>query len=119
MRYIRYAFLLVLALVLITIAFANREMVTLRRLPDEFARFWDFGRVVTLPLFIVIFAAIVAGVVLGFVWEWLRAHTVRAEASRQRRERDRLAREVDRLKGTPADKSDVVLQILDGSPAAR
>jgi putative membrane protein len=119
MRYIRYAFLLVLAVVLVTIAFANRDPVTLRLLPDDLERFWPVGRVLTLPLFIVIFAALAAGVVLGFVWEWLRAHATRAEASRQRREKDRLQREVARIKGSPADKSDEVLQILDGSRGAR
>lgn len=113
MRYIRYIFLVILALVLVIIAFANREPVTLRLLPDEFARFLPWGRVVELPLFIVIFGAIVVGVAIGFFWEWLREHKYRAAASRRGREAAKLKREVSRIKGTDADKGDEVLALLD------
>ena len=112
MRYIRYAFLLALGLILVTIAFANRELVTLRLMPDDLDRFWPVGRVVTMPLFLVIFGAIVLGVALGFVWEWLREHHIRAEAGRDRREKDQLRREVDRLKGG-AEGPDEILRLLD------
>lgn len=118
MRYIRYAFLLALGLVLVTIAFANREMVTLRLLPDGLDRFWPWGRAVTLPLFLVIFGAIIAGVALGFVWEWMREYRIRADAGRVRREKDQLKREVDRLKGG-AEGPDEILRLLENGGAGR
>lgn len=118
MKYIRYAFLAALALVLVIIAFANREPVTLRLLPDEFAGLLPWGRVIELPLFLVIFGAIVAGAAIGFVWEWLREHRYRAAADRRGREAARLKREVAKIKGTPADKGDEVLALLD-KPAPR
>ena len=114
MRYIRYAFLLILALVLLIVAFANRQMVTLKLLPDELDRFWSVGRVIELPLFIVILTAIVAGVVLGFVWEWLREHKYRAAAHHNRREAIKAPREVERVRGTSRDQGDEVLKLLDG-----
>jgi uncharacterized integral membrane protein len=118
MRYIRYGFLLALGLILVTLAFANREPVTLRLLPDDLERFWSWGRVVTLPLFLVIFGAIIAGVALGFVWEWMREYRIRADAGRVRREKDALRREVDRLKGSP-DGPDEILRLLEKSGAGR
>jgi uncharacterized integral membrane protein len=119
MRYIRYGFLIVLALVLITVAFANREPVSLRLMPDELDGLWTAGRVLTVPLFVVIFGSIIAGVALGFVWEWLREARLRSDATRTRREKDRLAREVDRLKGAGAEGTDEILKLLESSAARR
>lgn len=118
MRYLRFAFLLALALVLVTVAFANRDPVTLRLLPEDVARHVPWGWSISLPLFLVIFAAIVFGVALGFVWEWLREHHLRAEAARDRREKERLRSEVDRLRGTAAESDDDILRLLD-APARR
>jgi uncharacterized integral membrane protein len=115
MKYIRYAFLVVLALVLVIIAFANRDPVTLRVMPDELAGLMPWGREIEMPLFIVIFGAIVAGVAIGFVWEWLREYKYRAAADRRGREAAQLKREVAKIKGTDADKGDEVLALLDNA----
>ncbi len=113
MRYIRYAFLAALAVVLITVALANRGVVTLHLLPVAVSDFAGISGAITLPLFIIIFAGIIAGILIGFVWEWLREHRLRVEGAASKRDRDRLAREVDRLKGPGAEKGDDVLALLD------
>ncbi len=113
MRYIRYAFLAALGAVLITVAVANRATVTLHLLPQDLSGFLGFSWSVELPLFIVIFGAIIGGILIGFVWEWLREYRQRAEAARARRERDRLAREVEQLRGPSPDKGDDVLALID------
>lgn len=113
MRYIRYAFLAALAAVLVTVALANRAPVTLHLLPEGLTGFLGFSWAVELPLFIVIFGAIIAGILIGFVWEWLREHRQRAEARAARRERDRLAREVERLGGPSPERGDDVLALIE------
>ena len=113
MRYIRYAFLAAVAVVLITVALANRGAVTLHLLPEAVSGFLGFSWKITLPLFIIIFLGIIAGVLIGFVWEWFREHAQRAEAAGAKRDRDRLAREVERLKGPGTQKGDDVLALLD------
>ncbi len=113
MRYIRYLFLATLAVVLITVALANREAVTLNLLPQELAGFLGYSWSMTLPLFVVIFASVIAGVLIGFVWEWLREHKIRAEGARHRKERDRLAREVKTLREPKARTGDDVLALID------
>lgn len=115
MRYIRYAILLAIAVILITVALANRAAVSLYLLPDGLAQLVRYpadSNSVTLPLFVVIFASIVAGLLLGFVWEWLREHKHRAEAVHQRREKERLAREVAKIK-TDTRQGDDVLALLE------
>ncbi|MDU8942800.1 lipopolysaccharide assembly protein LapA domain-containing protein [Ovoidimarina sediminis] len=113
MRYIRYLFLATVGLILLIVALANRGPVTLTVLPEELAAFAGWNAQVTLPIFAVILASIVVGLLIGFVWEWMREYKHRAAASHHRRERERLEKEVDRLK-TPADGSgDDVLALLD------
>lgn len=115
MRYLRYAFLAILGICLIAVALANREPVTLRLLTDELASLTGISTTLTLPLFLVIFGGIVAGVLIGFVWEWFREHKHRAEAVQQRREKEQLAKEVGRLRKKDADPQDEVLALLESN----
>ncbi|WP_136439551.1 LapA family protein [Pacificoceanicola onchidii] len=116
MRYIRYAFLAALAIVLVTLALANRQSVTLNTLPEGLRAFPGSGIVdysIELPLFIVIFGGIVAGILLGFVWEWLREHKHRAEASRKTGEVKKLERELKKTQAERDKDKDEVLALLD------
>ena len=119
MRILRYLFLALLAICLLVVALANREPVTVNLLPDEIAAFAGIDPSLSLPLFLVIFGGIVAGVVIGFVWEWFREHKHRAEAATQRREREKLEREVNRLKPVSERQQDDVLALLESGGGAR
>ena len=113
MRYIRYACIATFAVALIAVALANRGMVTLKVLPGEIAGLFAVTPSVQLPLFVVIFGGIIAGLLVGFVWEWLREHNIRAENSRNAREVRRLQREIKRLKSEKHAGQDEVLALLD------
>jgi len=119
MRYLRYAFLASLAIVLIAVALANREPVTLRLATEDVASMIGLNTSVTLPLLLVIFGGIVAGILIGFVWEWFREHKHRAAAATHRREKDRLQREVSRLRETSAQPDDEILALLENSGTKR
>lgn len=113
MRYIRYLVLAAIALALIVLGYANRDPVTLNLLPETLAAYMPVSEGLTLPLFVVILGSVVAGLVLGFVWEWLREHKHRSEAARRKAEAERLAREVDSLKSAREKQRDDVLAILE------
>lgn len=115
MRYLRYAFLAALGLVLLVVALANRAPVTLRLLPEGTGAFWGLDQAISLPLFLVIFGGIIAGLLIGFVWEWFREYKQRAVAQANRRELARLQAEVARKGGDSAKQKDAVLALLDGS----
>ena len=119
MRYIKYLFLAVLGICLITVALANRGAVTLRLMPEGMADLTGLSFQVQLPLFLVIFAGIVAGLLIGFVWEWLREHKHRAEAARKAREVGQLEREVRRLKASEGEGKDDVLALLETAEQSR
>ncbi len=113
MRYIRYFCIAIFAVALIAVALANREIVELKVLPGEVAHWFAVNPQIELPLFLVILGSIVAGLLVGFVWEWIREYGERAEAARQAREMRRLEREVARLKGEKHKGKDEVLALLD------
>ena len=113
MRYIRYACIALFAVALISVALANRDIVTLQVLPTEISGWFAVNPSVQLPLFIVILGGIIVGLLVGFVWEWIREHGQRAEAARLARERRRLEREVIRLKAEKHEGKDEVLALID------
>jgi putative membrane protein len=113
MRYIRYACIALFAVALIAVALANRSIVTLKVLPNELAGLFAVNPSINLPLFVVIFGGIIVGVMVGFVWEWFREHSVRSEASKVGRNVRRLEREVARLRGDAEGGQDDVLALLD------
>lgn len=113
MRYIKYLFMAVIALALVLLALANRDPVTLTVLPPDLAAWIGWNFVISLPLFLVILGGVVGGLLIGFVWEWFREHRQRAEARAQRAERDRLAREVETLKGRANAGKDEVLALIE------
>ncbi|MFK7751558.1 MAG: lipopolysaccharide assembly protein LapA domain-containing protein [Sedimentitalea sp.] len=113
MRYIRYAFLAALAVILISVSLANRNFVDLKLMPDDLAELFGFNLGISLPLFVVILGGIIGGLVIGFVWEWLREYKHRREASVKAREVRKLEREVVKLKDQRNQGKDEVLAILD------
>lgn len=113
MRYIRYLFLAVIGIALIIVALANRGMVTLKLAPDALAAPFGLTGSVTLPLFLVIFVGIVAGLLIGFVWEWMREFKYRHGLNKKDKEVHRLEREVKVLKAKNGEGQDDVLALLD------
>ena len=113
-RYLRLILLGLLGLFLLTVALANRAPVEVRLLPGDLAALTGLTWAMQLPLFLVIFAGIVAGVLIGFVWEWFREHGHRATASQKAREVARLERELAVLKDSASvPPQDEVLALLD------
>ncbi len=113
MRYIRYVFLASLAIVLVVVALANRTMTELSVFPTELANFIGLQWSVQLPVFVVFFGGTIFGVLVGFIWEWLREYKHRAEVTRKSRELRRAERELEKLKGEKYAGQDDVLALLD------
>ncbi|MEM8632128.1 MAG: LapA family protein [Pseudomonadota bacterium] len=113
-RFIRYAFLAVVAIVLATIALANRGNVSLRILPQEMGHFFGLTDTIEVPLFFVFFGGVILGLVIGFFWEFIREQKYIAEGRKAQREVAKLEREVTKLKGASGkSQSDDVLALLE------
>lgn len=119
LRYLKYLFLIVVAVALVLMAMANRERVMLELIPEELARWLGVQYAIELPLFLVILGGVAVGLLVGFVWEWLREHRHRVEAKTQKRTARALEREVKTLKGSSSDSQDEILALVDGTGPAR
>lgn len=113
MRYIRYAFWVVVGIGLISVAIANRGFATVNLFPEAIADLLGLNHSLSLPLFIIILVSVAAGLLIGFVWEWLREHKFRSEKNRTHKELKQTKREVRRLKGAQKEHKDDVLALLD------
>lgn len=113
MKTLRYAFWAIVALCLVFVGLANRGVVTVQAMPVAFSDLLGISPNTDLPLFIVIFLSVGVGLLLGFVWEWIREYRQRAEAKAKTRELDALRRELAALKTSAAPKVDDVLALLE------
>ncbi len=114
LRYLRYLFLAAVAVVLLFLALANRAAVPVRLVPEGMAGLIGFGTAAEVPLFLIIFAAVAAGVLIGFVWEWFREIRLRGAAKSTARKVGQLERELAVLKdSTSTPPRDEVLAILE------
>ena len=113
MQAIRLVFMGVVGGLLIVVSLANRSPVTLRLIPDEISGYFPGLVQVTVPVFLVFFGGIFIGLLIGFVWEWMREYKLRAEAARSKREISNLRNEVDGLKRKQAEDKDDILALID------
>ncbi|WP_192876673.1 DUF1049 domain-containing protein [Paracoccus jeotgali] len=113
MRFIRLLFILGLAVILLTVALANRGMATLRLLPASLDQYFGTQLTVTLPMFMILLLAVLFGIVVGFIWEYLREAHIRSIAARRTFEVQRLEREVGALRQQHHAPRDEVLAIID------
>jgi uncharacterized integral membrane protein len=118
-RAIKYLFLITVAVALVILAMANRDPVALTLLPQELALWSGVELAIELPLFLVILGGVVTGLLVGFVWEWLREHRHRAAAKTNQREARKLEREVKALKGSQGEPRDEILALVEDASAAR
>lgn len=109
MKYLRYSVLLLIAVFLITVALANREVVALHALPTGMATALGVNWTIHLPLFLVGFGGVALGILVGFVWEWAREHKYRSTAKTMTKEVARLERRLT----VEAKPQDEVLALLD------
>ncbi|WP_341862642.1 LapA family protein [Gymnodinialimonas sp. 57CJ19] len=119
LRFIKLLFLALVLLALVFLFFANRETVTLNLMPQGIADALSIRNAWNVSLFVVVAAALLVGIVVGFILEWLREHRFRAEARTQRRKAKELEREVVAVKGRKSESQDDVLAILEDADTAR
>lgn len=119
MRLIRLSFVVLLAIILIAVALANRDIVTLNAFPANLGQYLGGQWAVSLPLFLVIFLAFALGMLAGLIWEYLREAHIRREARRRSGEVQRLEQEVNHLRDRHASPRDEVLAILDRPKTGR
>ena len=93
-RFLKGLVLVPIAIVVVLLAVANREFVTLSF--DPFSPEPVFS--LSVPLYALVFAAVALGIVVGGIGSWLGQGKNRRRARHNRREAESWQREADRLK---------------------
>jgi lipopolysaccharide assembly protein A len=114
MRLIYWIALLGVAIILAVFAVSNREAASLA--------LWPLPFVVGLPLYLMVFAAVLAGFLIGVLTAWVGGARRRGELRRCRRRNEALTRELAatqaKLNLSPADAADRGAGIGGTSPPA-
>ena len=112
MRFVRTLFLIFLAITLVVISLANSENVSLSLLPSDITSLIGTTLSINIPLFLVFFSGIFIGLIIGFVWEWLREYKFRVEANLNEKRLSRAETELSELHARD-NKGDDVLTLLE------
>ncbi|MEM0937313.1 MAG: LapA family protein [Pseudomonadota bacterium] len=116
LRYIKYLFLIVLAICLLVLCLANGQIVTLTALTPELEQFSGLSYTIDLPLYFVALGGVAIGLLIGFIWEWLRESKHRAEVTKRQQQVRTLKREMIKMKGDKPEHKDDVLALLEEKP---
>ena len=112
MRLLRTLFLIFLAIILVVISLANSDNVSLYLLPTDLSSLMGTTISINIPLFLVFFSGIFIGLVIGFVWEWMREYKFRVEANLNEKRLSRAETELSEMHAKD-NKGDDVLTLLD------
>lgn len=111
-RFISLLLILPISVVLVLLAVANRHPVTL--VLDPFA-----GAVsIEVPLFVLLFAAVIIGIVLGGATVWFKQGRYRKAARSAGREARRASAQVESLRASMSERPGRALAGPSGSPLA-
>jgi hypothetical protein len=84
--------------------------------------FLGFGYSITLPLFAIVSGALGLGLVMGLMWEWVRERSIRSDASKARKELDKMratgAVSAPAPKPANAQREQVLAILDDRTPAS-
>ena len=81
-------------------------------MPENLSSLLGIKIVVDIPLFLVFFSGIFIGLVMGFVWEWLREYKFRVEANLNEKRLSRAETELSEMHAKD-NKGDDVLTLLE------
>ena len=112
MRLVRTLFLIFLAIILVVISIANSENVSIYLLPTDLSSLMGTSVSINTPLFLVFFSGIFIGLIIGFVWEWLREYKFRVEANLNEKRLSRAEIELSEMLAKE-NQGDDVLTLLD------
>ncbi len=102
-RFFRLVFVAIVIVILLAFAFANRQWVTLSF--DPFSAADNAAFSLEVPLFVVVIAAAMLGVVAGAAATWVSQGRHRRAARQSRVEADRLRAETQQLKAAQSAAS--------------
>ena len=85
----------------------------IRILPIELEGFLGGGLMFSIPIFVLFLCGVIFGLLVGFVWEWIREMKHRSASSRKSKELAIVESELSQLKRESGQYDDEVLALLN------
>ena len=85
----------------------------IRLLPSELEGFFGGGIIFSIPIFVLFLCGVIFGLLVGFVWEWIREMKHRSASSRKSKELAKVENELSQLKRESGQNEDEVLLLLN------
>ncbi len=112
MRFLIYLVYILIAIVFVTLAVANTEVVRVTLLPEWFPLFGGFG--FSAPLYLHLFLALFGGMMLGLFVEYVRESRYRRQARKAKRALKKTEKQLQKTKSEAGQHDDEVLAIVEG-----
>jgi len=113
LRFIKTIILGVILVALVLIAVANRDPMTVNLVPEALAGLLPIQNALTLPKYMILLAAIAVGLLIGYLFEYIREHKHRRKVNERSREVSKLETEVAKLRKKTGDDQDDVVALLN------
>lgn len=115
-HFIKVLCLTVFSFCLVIFASANASYVKIYFLPQEIARFWGMHFAFSLPLFIVIIAAFILGIILGNILLWIYTQNLKHEIKCYKQKISRLQKPDKENQSNTDNNQEDVLTLLENAP---
>lgn len=106
MRYFKLLIWVLVGIILVIFALGNNQAVQVYLLPSTFTNALVSRSIFSLPLFIVVYLALLIGVIFGFFFEYFREYKYRSNLRKNKKELSSLRAELQELK-SKAIKADL------------
>ena len=85
----------------------------IRILPSELEGFMGGGMILSIPIFVLFLCGVIFGLIVGFVWEWIREMKHRSASSRKSKELAKVENELSQLKRESGQNEDEIMLLLN------
>ena len=85
----------------------------IRILPSELEGFLGGGMIFSIPIFVLFLCGVIFGLLVGFVWEWIREMKHRSASSRKSKELAKGENELSQLKRESGQNVDEIMLLLN------
>ena len=113
MNYLKFLIWTLVGLILILFALSNNQTVEIHVLPDSFGGSSGLEANYSLPLFVILYAILTLGLILGILFEFLRERKHRVNLKQAHKDIKLLQSEMEKLKSSNLGSDSEILNLID------
>ena len=113
MKYLKFIIWILVGFILIIFALSNNQTVEVHVLPENFGSSSGLKSIYSLPLFVILYAILMLGLILGIFFEFLRERKHRVNLKQAHKDIKLLQSEMEKLKSSNLGSDSEILNLID------